>query len=113
MKLKVNYVRRTLWICHEAAVKLTFSITTFLPSKAVHARLNHPNIVSLIGAGLTTRGVRFIVLERLDGGTLTQLLGYDTRLRDRRRRFWRKKQFPYLDFLRCAQGIANAMLYCH
>mmetsp|Transcript_7719 Transcript_7719/g.22605 ORF Transcript_7719/g.22605 Transcript_7719/m.22605 type:complete len:863 (+) Transcript_7719:344-2932(+) len=80
---------------------------------AVHARLNHPNVVSLIGAGWTSKKVRFIVLERLDGGTLTQMLGYDTRIRDRRRRFWRKKQLPYLDVLRCARSLAFALQYCH
>lgn len=57
--------------------------------------------------------MRFIVLERLDGGTLTQRLGYDTRIRDRRRRFWRKKQLPYLDVLRCARSLACALQYCH
>ena len=80
---------------------------------AVHSRLNHPNIVDLVGAGTTSRGVRFVVLERLDGGTLTQMLGYDTRIRDRRRRFWKKKQFPFLDVLRVARSIAQAMAYCH
>lgn len=80
---------------------------------AVHARLHHPNIVELLGAGTTSKGVRFVVLERLDGGTLTQRLGYDTRIRDRRRRFWRKKHFSYLDVLRIARSIAQAMAYCH
>ena len=80
---------------------------------AIHSRLNHPNIVGLIGAGSTSKGVRFVVLERLDGGTLTQMLGYDTRIRDRRRRFWRKKQFAYLDVLRIARSIASALHYCH
>jgi serine/threonine protein kinase len=79
----------------------------------IHARLNHPNVVTLIGAGLTSKGVRFMVLERLDGGTLTQMLGYDTRIRDRRRRFWRKKQFAYLNVLKTARSIASAMQYCH
>lgn len=80
---------------------------------AVHSRLNHVNIVSLIGAGTTSKGVRFFVLERLDGGTLTQMLGYDTRIRDRRRRFWRRKQFSFLDTLRIAKAMAEAMSYCH
>jgi serine/threonine protein kinase len=80
---------------------------------AVHSRLNHVNIVSLIGAGTTSKGVRFFVLERLDGGTLTQMLGYDTRIRDRRRRFWRRKQFSFLDVLRIGKAIAEAMAYCH
>jgi hypothetical protein len=80
---------------------------------AVHSRLNHPNIVNLLGAGMTSRGVRFVVLERLDGGTLSQRLGYDTRIRDRRRRFWRRKTFSFVDVLRVARSIADAMAYCH
>lgn len=80
---------------------------------SIHSRLNHFNIVALLGAGLTSKGVRFFVLERLDGGTLTQMLGYETRIRDRRRRFWRKKIFSFLDVLRIARSIAEAMAYCH
>jgi serine/threonine protein kinase len=80
---------------------------------AIHSRLNHPHIVSLVGAGITSKGVRFVVMERLDGGTLTQMLGYDTRIRDRRRRFWRRKQFSFLDVLRIARAIAEGMAYCH
>jgi len=95
--------------CQDTAV----AINEIESEVAVHSRLNHPNIVSLIGAGWTSKKVRFIVLERLDGGTLTQMLGYDTRIRDRRRRFWRKKQLPYLDVLRCARSLACAMQYCH
>ena len=52
----------------------------------VHCKIRHKNIVEFCGAGTTTKGMRFLVMERLDGGTLTQLLGYDTRIRDRRRR---------------------------
>jgi len=79
----------------------------------IHSRLDHSNIVSLIGAGFTPRGVRFVVLERLDGGTLTQLLGYDNRIRDRRRRFWAKKKISYMDVLKCARSLADALAYCH
>ena len=79
----------------------------------IHAQLDHPNIVGLVGAGTTSKGSRFVVLERLDGGTLTQHLGYDTRIRDRRRRFWKKKQFSYLEVLSCAKSVADAMAYCH
>lgn len=79
----------------------------------IHAQLDHHNIVGLVGAGTTSKGSRFVVLERLDGGTLTQHLGYDTRIRDRRRRFWKKKQFSYLEVLSCAKSMADAMAYCH
>mmetsp|Transcript_13149 Transcript_13149/g.28423 ORF Transcript_13149/g.28423 Transcript_13149/m.28423 type:complete len:831 (+) Transcript_13149:398-2890(+) len=79
----------------------------------VHSRLDHPNVVQLIGAGYTPRGVRFVVLERLDGGTLSQLLGYDNRIRDRRRRFWTRRRISYMDVLRCARSLADALAYCH
>jgi serine/threonine protein kinase len=80
---------------------------------AIHSRLSHVNIVSLVGAGTTSKGVRFFVLERLDGGTLSQRLGYDNRIRDRRKRFWRKRLFSFLDVLRIGKAIAEAMSYCH
>jgi serine/threonine protein kinase len=95
--------------CQDTAV----AINEIESEVSIHSRVNHHNIVSLIGAGWTSKKVRFIVLERLDGGTLTQMLGYDTRIRDRRRRFWRKKQLPYLNVLRCARSLACAMQYCH
>ena len=79
----------------------------------IHAKLNHENIVSLIGAGFTSDNSRFLVLERLDGGTLAQKLEYDTRIRDRRRRFWKKNKMSYLAVLKCAKQIADAMDYCH
>lgn len=80
---------------------------------AIHSMLDHENIVSLYGAGFTTDKSRFLVLERLDGGTLTQQLGYDTRIRDRRRRFWKKNKMPYIKVLEVARQIAEAMDYCH
>lgn len=95
--------------CQDVAV----AINEIEAELAIHSRLSHPNIVELIGAGTTSRGVRFVVLERLDGGTLTQMLGYDTRIRDRRRRFWRKKQLSFQDVIRIARSIAAAMKYCH
>jgi serine/threonine protein kinase len=95
--------------CQDVAV----AINEIEGELSIHSRLDHPNIVSLLGAGLTSKGVRFFVLERLDGGTLTQMLGYETRIRDRRRRFWRKKLFSFLDVLRIARSIAEAMAYCH
>mmetsp|Transcript_11299 Transcript_11299/g.15654 ORF Transcript_11299/g.15654 Transcript_11299/m.15654 type:complete len:221 (+) Transcript_11299:468-1130(+) len=41
------------------------------------------------------------------------MLGYDNRIRDRRRRFWRKKQFAYVEVLKFARCIADALDYCH
>jgi Protein kinase domain len=95
------------------AQDLVLAMNEMETEMALHARLSHENIVSLIGAGTTSKGVRFLVLERLDGGTLAQMLGYDTRIRDRRRRFWRKKLFSYLDVLRIGRATAEAMRYLH
>ena len=53
-----------------------------------------------------------MVLERLDGGTLTQVLGYDTRIRDRRRRFWKKKHFSYVDVFKFARSVIDAIPGC-
>jgi hypothetical protein len=49
----------------------------------------------------------------LEGGTLTQMLGYNNRIRDHRRPFWRRKQLSFLDVLIIARSIAEAMKYCH
>ena len=81
---------------------------------AIHARLDHENIVALYGAGFTTNKSRFLVMERLDGGTLTQQLGYNTRIRDRRKRFWKKPhKMPYIKVLECALQMSKSMDYCH
>lgn len=47
----------------------------------VHSQLSYKNIVSFYGTGHGTNRARFLVMERLDGGTLTQLLGYNNRIK--------------------------------
>lgn len=80
----------------------------------IHSKLSHRHICALRGAGVSAKGTRFIVLERLDGGTLGQLFGYRARIRDRRKRFARrKKKMSSMDTLRCALAIAESMDYCH
>lgn len=54
-------------------------------------RLHHPNIVRLVGAG--TQPEQFLLIERLDGGTLAQRCGNALNIRDRRRRFRHKRPF--------------------
>jgi serine/threonine protein kinase len=92
---------------------VSVAITEIEDELKVHAMLNHENIVRLFGAGYQSDHSRFLVMERLDGGTLTQLLGYETRIRDRRRRFWKKQKLPYVKVLGIAKQIAEAMDYCH
>jgi len=77
------------------------------------SRLNHPNICSLYGAGYTSRLSRFLVLERLDGGTLAHKLGYKTRTPNRRRSSTRRGKFTYGQVIKYARDITDAMAYCH
>lgn len=95
--------------CQDVAV----AINEIEDELSIHSKLNHKNIVSLFGAGLTSKGVRFVVLERLDGGTLSQLLGYDNRIRDRRKRFWRRKNRSYTECLTHGRNIAVALSHLH
>jgi len=81
---------------------------------AIHSKLRHPHICAVHGAGITKKGSRFIVLERLDGGMLAQVFGYRARIRDRRKRFARrKKKMSSMDALNCALAIAEALDFCH
>jgi len=80
----------------------------------IHSKLCHENVCSVRGAGMSPKGTRFIVLERLDGGTLGQVFGYKARIRDRRKRFARrKKKMSTMEALKCALAISEAMDYCH
>ena len=38
------------------------------------SKLNHQNIVKLHGAGYNLQGHRFLVIERLHGGTMKQMI---------------------------------------
>ncbi len=80
----------------------------------IHALLDHRNIVTLYGAGYDRHGKRFIVLEHLANGSMAQRMGYDRRIRDSRKRFFKKKAtIPYDQVLKYAQQIAAAMDYLH
>mmetsp|Transcript_24913 Transcript_24913/g.57483 ORF Transcript_24913/g.57483 Transcript_24913/m.57483 type:complete len:1009 (-) Transcript_24913:439-3465(-) len=92
---------------------LAIAINEIEDELAIHSLLHHSHICSLIGAGITSRGMRFLVMERLDGGTISQVLGYNTRIRDRRRRFAKRKQMPYIEVLRHARDLAGAFHYLH
>jgi len=92
---------------------VSLAISELEDELAIHSKLNHPNLVLLFGAGSTSKGVRFMVLERLDGGSLSQKLGYDRRIRDRRRRFRKSYHMSFNQSIKCARSIAVAMSYLH
>jgi len=93
--------------CQDVAI----AINEIEAEVAIHKMLRHDHIVGFVGSGTTTKGMRFLVLERLDGGTLTQVLGYDTRIRDRRKRFWKRRQMSYVEVLTHTLGLASSLSY--
>ena len=74
------------------------------------ARFNHPNIVKLIGAGRHPR--RFIVLEHLSGGSLTDVLNGNEQ-RGLAKKFFKKNTFSWPMLLKMAKDVADAFGYLH
>ena len=80
-------------------------------------RLNHPNIIKVLGAGRSPR--RFMVMEYLQGGTLQSLLnnqdpgrqGLAARLLHQG--IFRSHAFTYSEALRKIKDLASALLYLH
>ena len=71
------------------------------------ARIDHPNIIKVLGAGKIPRP--FIVLERLkDVSGLLDLDGSDTRPS-----MFRRRSFVYVEILRLARSLADALDYLH
>ena len=67
----------------------------------------HPNIIRLLGAGVHTNDTPFLVLERLDGGSLTYLLNKP------RNNFSRDHPFSVVTALEILRSLANAVKYLH
>lgn len=71
------------------------------------SKLQHPNIVQLYGRGLISHGVPFLVMELLDGGTLSHALGFKSS-------FQKKKiKFSYSEILTYSHDLAEALNYIH
>lgn len=83
------------------------AVAEFETEAAVLCRLRHPHIVRFLGSGHQPR--RFLVLELLDGGSLSHALGVRV---DKDQRSWRK-YFSYLDALRLARAMADGLCYLH
>jgi len=71
------------------------------------SKLQHPNIVQLHGRGLMSDGVPFLVMELLDGGTLSHALGYKSSFQKI------NITFTYSQILTYAKDLANALNYIH
>jgi len=77
--------------------------------------LNHPNIVQYIASGQEPR--TFVVMERLEGGSLNQRLGFaPTHSGVHRNSFFTRdvrKAFSYESLLKYALQMAEALRYMH
>ncbi len=73
----------------------------------VLVRLDHPNIIKLIGAGVEPR--QFIVLEWLGGGTLSSILQQNQVKPGLAQRLFRRPSFTYANLLSRAKDIVDAL----
>jgi serine/threonine protein kinase len=83
------------------------AVAEFETEASVLSRLRHPHIVRFLGSGYQPR--RFLVLELLDGGSLSHALGVRV---DKDQRSWRR-HFSYLDSLKLGRNMAGALNYLH
>jgi serine/threonine protein kinase len=75
------------------------------------ARVSHPNIIKLMGAGRRPR--RFIVLEWLGGGTLNSILNQHQVKSGLAQKLFRRPSFTYQTLLLRARDIAEALRFLH
>ena len=75
------------------------------------ARVNHPNVIKLKGAGRHPR--RFIILEWLGGGTLNSILSQHQVKSGLAQKLFRRPSFTYQNLLSRARDIAEALRYLH
>ena len=72
--------------------------------------LNHQHIVKIYGAGHDSRGNRFIILEKLSGGTMDKIFEGNAKANGLRKV---SKSLPLKDVIINALAIASAMKYFH
>jgi serine/threonine protein kinase len=76
-----------------------FILTRFRRERQTLARLQHPNIARLLDGGTTSKGVPYIVMEYIDGPSLT--------------RYSKERNLGILQRLRLFMGICAAVEYAH
>jgi hypothetical protein len=75
------------------------------------ARLNHPNIIKIVGAGHLPR--RFVVVEYLGGGSLNGVLSQNIAKPGFANKLFRKPTFTYPVLLQRARDLADSLDYLH
>ena len=109
------HIYTALWQKQPVIVKLikadrvnsAVSLSEFDAEAAVLECVRHPHIVRMLGSGRVPR--RFLVLELLDGGSMSHALGLRPDSLNRTRR----QKFSYLETLTLAQDLASALDHLH
>lgn len=73
----------------------------------INSKLMHPNIARFYGGEFIFDGIPFLVMERLEGGTLSHALGYKGNSQKH------KKKFNYMEVLTYSIDLADALNYLH
>jgi len=87
------------------------AIHEFEMEKDILIRLDHPNIIKIIGSGETPR--RFVVLEYLEGGSLQTILAHNQAKPGLAQKLFRRPSFTYTVLLVKARDMADALRYLH
>ena len=88
-------------------IRLTICTALLWRNYNYTSKSGHPNIIQLLGAGTHSNDTPFLVLERLDGGSLTYLLNKP------RNNFSRDHPFSVVTALEILRSLANAVKYLH
>lgn len=88
-------------------VSSPMAVAEFETEASILSRLEHPHIVKLLGSGRLPR--RFLILELLDGGSLSHSLGLRVDTNNR----IAKKKFNYMETLHLARSLASSLEYLH
>lgn len=102
-------------IVKEEMANESVALDEFNIEYSILRRLNHPNIVDILGGGQVVFGGRnmprrFIVVEFLNGGTLDVLLQKYTK---KKSIFFRRLAFTFIELLTLALELASALKYLH
>lgn len=87
------------------------AIAEFEMEAAILPRMQHPNIIRVLGSGFLPR--RFIVLEYLAGGILEDHLEENELKTGLAARLFKKPTFSYVGLLTAGKQLADAMHYLH
>jgi hypothetical protein len=108
---KLNYEKVIIKMIKESQQQNKVAIHEFDLEHGLLCRINHQNIVKILGAGRNPR--RFVVLEYLAGGALNSLLIKNQVQPGLTSILFRKPTFTYQELLLKARDIADAFDYLH